>query len=130
VTTVVLDTHVLHWWSADRGRMSQRAAQVVAAAGELVVADISWYELVWLERRGRIVTNVPVANWLERLSRFVRTAPVTPRIAATAAQLPDGFPTDPADRLIFATALENGWALVSKDDAFRRAGVHEVEVVW
>jgi len=128
--TVVLDTHVLHWWSSERERMSQRAAEVVAAADELAVADISWYELAWLARRGRIATSIPPENWLQRLSRFVRTVPVTPRIAATAAHLPDPFPTDPADRLIFATALENGWTLVSKDDAFRRAGGAAMDVVW
>jgi PIN domain nuclease of toxin-antitoxin system len=29
--------------------------------------------------------------------------------------LPEAFPGDPADRLIYATAIEHGWQLVTKD---------------
>jgi PIN domain nuclease of toxin-antitoxin system len=40
---------------------------------------------------------------------------VTPAIAATAIALRPPFPGDPADRLIFATAIEHGWQIVTKD---------------
>lgn len=127
---ILLDTHVVHWWSAEPGRVSQRAAEAIASADELVVADISWFELAWLAHRGRIEVAVPVGAWLERISRFVRTAPVTPRVAAGAVALADGFPGDPADRLIYATALDNGWNLVTKDQAFRRITSSAIEVIW
>lgn len=42
-----------------------------------------------------------------------------PAIAATAVGLPDTFPGDPADRLIYATAVERGWRLVTKDRRLR-----------
>ena len=67
---------------------------------------------------------------LRTCSRTVRTAPVTPAVAVTAAELPAGFPSDPIDRLIYATALEHGWRLVTKD---RRIRAHDRErsvVVW
>jgi PIN domain nuclease of toxin-antitoxin system len=130
VTTVVIDTHVILWWSTERHLVSERAAQTIANADELAVADISWWELAWLARRGRITVGVPLASWLDRLAKLVRTAPVTPRIAATAVALPATFPGDPADRLIYATAAENGWALVTKDAAMRRATDGPVDVVW
>jgi len=58
-------------------------------------------------------------TWLEALSDQVLTLNVTPAVAATAVELPPAFPRDPADRLIFATAVEHGWKLVTKDQGIR-----------
>lgn len=115
MSTVVLDSHVIHWWSAEPDRISAAAGQAITDADELTVADISWFELAWLARHERIVVTIPIASWLQRLATQVRTIPVTPTIAATAVSLPSSFPGDPADRLIYATAVENGWRLITKD---------------
>jgi PIN domain nuclease of toxin-antitoxin system len=117
--TVLLDTHVVHWWSAEPDRISVAAARAISDADELAVADITWFELAWLSRNERIVLTIPIAAWLERLAADVRTIPVTPAIAATAVSLPSTFPGDPADRLIYATAAEHGWPLVTKDERLR-----------
>jgi len=117
--TVLLDTHVIHWWSAEPERISRRAAAAIAGAEELAVADISWFELAWMARHDRITVSIPVHAWLARLAAEVRTMPVTPSIAATSVSLPSSFPGDPADRLIYATAVENGWRLVTKDRRLR-----------
>lgn len=117
--TVLLDTHVIHWWSAEPERISRRAAAAIAGAEELAVADISWFELAWMARHDRITVSIPVHAWLARLAAEVRTMPVTPAIAATSVSLPSSFPGDPADRLIYATAVENGWRLVTKDRRLR-----------
>lgn len=119
MTTLLLDTHVLHWWSSEPTRLSRAAARALEAADELAVAAVSWYELAWLAGHGRIATAMPVRAWLEELGRHVLTAPLTPEIGATAASLPDSFPPDPADRLIYATAIEHGWRLVTKDRRLR-----------
>lgn len=42
--------------------------------------------------------------------------PLTLAIATTAVDLPSSFPGDPADRLIYATAVEHGWPLITKDE--------------
>ncbi len=119
MNTVVLDSHVVHWWSAEPDRISADASKAITDADELAVADISWFELAWLARHERILVSIPIAAWLEQLSRQVRTIPVTPAIASTAVHLPASFPGDPADRLIYATAIENGWSLVTKDQGLR-----------
>ncbi|MHB1445307.1 MAG: type II toxin-antitoxin system VapC family toxin [Acidimicrobiales bacterium] len=111
----MLDTHVLHWWTAEPDRLSKRAAELITAADEVCVSAISWYELAWLADHNRIVLAVPTRNWLVELSTGVRTAGVTAEIAANAVSLPETFPKDPADRLIYATAIENGWDLITKD---------------
>jgi len=115
VSTVLLDSHVIHWWSAEPERISQAASRTIGDADELAVADISWFELAWLARHERIVLTIPIVAWLQQLATQVRTLPVTPAIASTAVALPSSFPGDPADRLIYATAIENGAPLVTKD---------------
>ena len=121
MTTVLLDTHVVQWWSAEPQRLSRVATETLSEADELAVAAISWFELAWLARHERIVVTLPVRSWLEQLSGQVRTMGVTPAIADTAVSLPSTFPGDPVDRLIFATAVEHGVKLVTKD---RRLGRH------
>ena len=99
--------------------MSETARAALAESDELAVAAISWFELAWLAAHERIVVSIPVRSWLERLAEHVRTVPLTPAIASTAVELPSSFPGDPADRLIYATAVEHGWRLVTKDDRMR-----------
>jgi PIN domain nuclease of toxin-antitoxin system len=119
VSTILLDTHVVHWWSAEPKRVSSRARKALEDADELVVAAISWYELAWLAKHERITVNVPIRSWLQGLGAQLRTIGVTPAIADTAVALPSSFPGDPADRLIYATAIEHGLGLVTKDRAIR-----------
>lgn len=130
MSTVILDSHVVHWWSAEPDRISAAAGKAIGDAGELAVADISWFELAWLARHERIVLTIPVASWLGQLATQVRTMPVTPAIAGTAVSLPTSFPGDPADRLIYATAIENGWQLVTKDQRLREHRHPHPVTVW
>jgi PIN domain nuclease of toxin-antitoxin system len=115
VRTLLLDTHVLHWWSAEPERISRGAAAALDEAEELAVAAITWFELAWLARQERIQVSIPIRSWLDRLADQVRTIGITPAIADTAVSLPTSFPGDPADRLIYATAIEHGLRLVTKD---------------
>lgn len=127
---MLLDTHVVHWWSADPQRVSGRASAVLDQAEELAVAAISWFELAWLARHERIVVNIPIRSWLLGLAAQVRTLGVTPPIADTAVALPSSFPGDPADRLIFATAIEHGLRLVTKDRAIRDHAHPRSAAIW
>ena len=131
MSALLVDTHVLHWWSAEPGRVSAAARAAIEEADEIAVAAITWYELGWLARRGRISVSLPIGTWLGQLAESVRTAALSPSIAATAVALPDTFPRDPADRLIYATAVEHGWRLVTKDDRLRRHfGSPSALTVW
>lgn len=130
VSAVLLDTHVVHWWSAEPRRVSKPARAALEGADELVVAAITWYELAWMARNERIVLGVPVRSWLDGLAGQVRTIGVSPEIADTATSLPSSFPRDPADRLIFATAVEHGLPLVTKDRAIRESRVPGADTVW
>jgi PIN domain nuclease of toxin-antitoxin system len=130
VGAVLLDTHVVHWWSAEPKRVSSTARKALEGADELVVAAISWYELAWLARHERIVVMVPIRSWLDGLASQLRTIGLTPAIADTAVGLSASFPGDPADRLIYATAIEHGLDLVTKDRAIRDHDKPRSLTVW
>lgn len=130
MTTVLLDTHVLQWWSAEPERLSDDATKVIAGADELAVAAITWYELAWLAAHERVIVAIPIPSWLAKLATGVRTVGITTAIAHTAVTLPSTFPGDPADRLIYATAVEHGWPLVSKDRRLRQQRYPRKITVW
>jgi PIN domain nuclease of toxin-antitoxin system len=119
MSTVILDSHVVHWWSAEPDRISHAAAQAIGGADELALADISWFELAWLADHERITLTIPIDAWLRQLATQVRTISITPAIAYAAVSLPSSFPGDPADRLIYATAIELGLPLITKDRRLR-----------
>ncbi len=130
MTTVLLDSHVIHWWAAEPQKLSRAAARALDSADELAVASVSWYELALLAHNERIVINIPIRSWLEGLSDQVRTVGTTAAVAATAAALPRSFPSDPADRLIYATAIEHGWRLVTKDERLRGHRYPHKITIW
>lgn len=130
MAAVLLDTHVVHWWSAEPQRVSGPARKALEEADEHVVAAISWYELAWLAQHERIVLSIPIRSWLQGLAAQLRTIGVSPPIADTAAALPSSFPGDPADRLIYATAIEHGLNLVTKDRSIRDHDRPRSLTVW
>jgi PIN domain nuclease of toxin-antitoxin system len=130
VTTLVLDTHVVQWWTAEPERVSRAATRAIEAADELAVASITWFELAWLAKRGRITLGVSIRSWLDVLAAQIRTVNINPAIATTAADLPETFSGDPADRLIYATAVELGCELVTKDHRLRNHRHPRRVTVW
>jgi PIN domain nuclease of toxin-antitoxin system len=128
--TLLLDTHAVYWWSASSTQLSLAALKAISEADRLAVAAPSWYELAWLVVRERIHVNLPLRSWLRELAEEFETFAVTPSIAATAAELPVSFPSDPADRLIYATAIEHGLRLVTKDQGLRGYRYSREVTLW
>lgn len=102
----------------------------MADAEELAVASITWFELAWLATHERIAVSIPIQAWLDGLSAQVRTVGTTPSIAVAAVSPPRTFPGDPVDRLIYATAVEHGWPLITKDQRLRDHRHPTPIVVW
>lgn len=118
---ILLDTHTVLWVVDDRDELSATARKLVSEADRLAVADITWYELAWLLDTGRIAVSMESERWLRRVAEQHVTLPVSWSIAHRAATLSrhGTFPKDPADRLIYATAVEHRLSLVTKDHALR-----------
>lgn len=121
---------MVQWWSAEPDRLSPAAKSAIAEADELVVAAITWFELAWMATHDRITLALPLRSWLAELDHRIQTVGVTPAIAATAATLPESFPGDPADRLIYASAIETGRLLVTKDRRLREHRHPRPLTIW
>lgn len=129
---IVLDTHVLLWWRADTTRLSKRAARAIAEAATITVSAITFWEVGMLLEKQRIALDRPLARWTEDLlaDPRIRSADLTPSRAIAAARLKAGH-GDPADRIILATTMDLGAALVTKDVAVRRAArQHALTTIW
>ena len=130
---IVLDTHALIWWADSGSKLSKKALQITRAKArrrELVVSAISIFEIVTLERRGRIAFKTSAAEWLADLRRLPELTihPVTGEIAERAGGFGDAFPGDPADRIIAATALVLDAALITPDA--KLLSVPSLKTVW
>jgi PIN domain nuclease of toxin-antitoxin system len=81
-----------------------------------------------LVNRGRIQVYGTVEVSIRQLLEDVTVRPITPEIAALAAQFPEDYPRDPADRLIGATARAEGLTLITRDENIRRSPL--LKTVW
>ena len=96
--------------------------------GGVAVSAISVWELASLLARGRIQGYGSIEASLKLLLEGVTVRPITAEIAALAAQFPQDYSRDPADRLIGATACAEGLTLVTRDENIRRSPL--VRTVW
>ena len=130
---ILLDTHALIWWITDPRRIPAKATKVITSAlakkEVLGVSSFSAWEITLLARVGRLKLSMHVDVWLDKVESlpFVAFHPVGNRVARRSFALP--FETrDPADRIIVATAVEQGATLVTAD---RRMQAYQgVKTVW
>ncbi len=115
---IILDTHVLVWYALDDerlGRSARRRIQAAVRATELGVSAISYWEIAMLAAAGRLrLDGSPDAFRTEALARGIDEVAVDGKIAIVASRLA-GMHSDPADRIIVATALERAATLITAD---------------
>jgi PIN domain nuclease of toxin-antitoxin system len=119
---LVLDTHAWIWWADDPARLSPAARDAIAAADPIGVPAISCWEVAMLAQAGRVGFDRDVATWIRQAlaQPGVVALPLSPKVAVDAALLSAaGFPGDPADRLIYAAARDEGVLLVTRDERIR-----------
>lgn len=129
---ILLDTHVVLWLVSEPERLSKNAKAAIDEArqnGEgLAVSGFTLIELATLYGKGRIRLGMsPESFLLEVEAQFV-VLPISGRACARTLTLPASYPKDPADRVIGATALVEGMALVTADAEIRRA--RAMRTVW
>lgn len=128
---ILLDSHVLAWTVGDSKRLSRAAASEIRRARRadgLAISAITLWELSWLLLHGRIQSYGTTEATLRSMTGGVTIFPITPEIAVLAAQFPESYPSDPADRLIGATARAEGMTLVTRDERIRRCPL--IRTVW
>ena len=115
----VLDTHVLAWMINNDANLTMATRAVISQQKTLVLSPVTFYEIAQKVRLGKWPLMAP---HVENLSRLVAVAgltivPISAEIAHLAGTL-DWPHRDPFDRMLAATALVNGWVLISADTAF------------
>jgi PIN domain nuclease of toxin-antitoxin system len=128
---ILLDTHTLIWLKVEPIKLSPRATEAIRIArlsDGLAISAITLWELAWVATRGRLNFTGTVDALVQRITSSITIRPITAKIAVLANQLPSTFPSDPSDRLIGATALEEGFALVTKDRSIRN--YKQIKTIW
>lgn len=115
---LLLDTHVLIWLDEGNPRLGKIAVQTIIeslSAGQLGVATISFWEVAMLIEKQRLTMQTELDVWRsDLLQTGLLEIPLQGTTAIRAGQL-QLFHGDPADRMIVATAIENGATLMTAD---------------
>jgi PIN domain nuclease of toxin-antitoxin system len=129
---MLLDTHTLVWAMAAPGELSQAARGALEAAPERAVSAASLYEITWKARIGKWPEVAPLLAFdLDaRLGADgFEVLPASGAVMQRAGSL-DWMHRDPFDRIIVATALLRGLAVVSKDATLDGNGAPGWRRVW
>lgn len=120
---LLLDTHAAIWLAT--GNLSDEIVEKVVFAGladGVFVSPVSAWEIGLLARaRGRrgpaIEFKPDVRSWYATLlaKPIIREAPLSWSVALASSSLPEPFHSDPADRMLVATAREMDIPLLTRD---------------
>ena len=115
---LLLDTHVLIWLDEGNPQLGKIALQTIIeslSTGQLGVATISFWEVAMLVEKQRLTMQTELDVWRsDLLQTGLLEIPLQGTTAIRAGQL-QLFHGDPADRIIVATAIENGATLMTAD---------------
>ena len=130
---IVLDTYAWVWWLSNSENLSRKARRAIAKAvaeERVYVSCISAWELALLAARKRLGFTLHVEDWIVKSETLqsLKFVPVDNTIALLSVHLPGTLRSDPADRIIIATALTMGAALVTKDEKI--LNYPHVKTVW
>lgn len=117
---VLLDTCAAIWLMngdsiSDVGISAMRRAR--SANVGIYVSPFTAWELGTLIAKSRLQLTLTPEVWFETFLAMpgVRLAPLTPKILIASTSLPGNPPTDPADRVIAATARLYGHVVITRD---------------
>jgi PIN domain nuclease of toxin-antitoxin system len=130
---VVADTHAVVWYLGNNPKLSPVAAKALdrATAGgdPILIPSISLVELTYLVEKGRVPAQARkrLVDALAQPDGAYELAPLDGRVAAAVELIDRGVVPDLPDRVIAATALAAGVALVSRDGKIRAS---QIQTIW
>jgi PIN domain nuclease of toxin-antitoxin system len=117
---LLLDTCAVIW-IAQAQPLARSATRVMEQAydegTEVLVSPITAWEIGMLVSRGRLSLQISPRLWYRRLFEVLNLSPaaITAEVFLNSSFLPGSPPSDPADRILAATAREFGFRLVTRD---------------
>ena len=115
---LLLDTHIWIWMTLEPARLSNRVARALQdLENQLWLSPISVWELLMLTQNGRVRLNDDAVAWARRTIETLglSDATLTTDVALETSSL-RLFQSDPADRLLAATAKVFDLTLVTADN--------------
>ena len=130
---IVLDTHAWVWFVSNPELLSKKAKRTIERAvvdNNVFISSISAWEVALLTSKKRLLLSMEVADWIKKseMLPFVNFIPVDNSIAVKSVNLPQSFHSDPADRIIIATAISLGASLITKDERILKYPY--VKTIW
>ena len=117
VSRLLLDTCTILWLA--NGEPIEPTARRAIAEGERHVSPITAWEIANLARKNRISLTMPVGVWIGRAftAMGARELGLTTPLLIESCVLPGAPPSDPADRIVIASAREHDLIIVTRDAA-------------
>ena len=130
---ILLDTHVIVWAAVQPDKLSDKAKHHITQSkllGEIYIADISLWEIAMLFHKKRIIIDTTYSDFIQLIKEafHLQILPITPAIAELSVSLGKEINSDPADRIICATSIIHGAALLTADENLRAANI--IQTVW
>ncbi|MEO0966997.1 MAG: type II toxin-antitoxin system VapC family toxin [Cyanobacteria bacterium J06639_18] len=130
---VVIDTCVMTWDALEPKKLSAKAKKTIEEVDQksnLIISDISIWEISMLLKKGRIQVDETPANLINTIliARNYIVKSISPEIAELSVNLNHEINNDPADRLIVATSILENFPLVTADKNLIDAKI--VETIW
>jgi PIN domain nuclease of toxin-antitoxin system len=123
----ILDTCTFIWLCAEPARLSQKVRREIDdPATDLVLSDVSVFEIVLRWQSGKIALPEPPRVWVERQTGIwsIRSLPILREHMYRIGELPEHH-RDPFDRLLVAATLTEGATILTPDPA-----IHRYPVSW
>ncbi len=130
---IVLDTCAIIWDALRADRLTTKAKQTLKAAeadNELVISDISIWEIAMLVSRKRLEIGETAASFINLYLQYrtITVQPISSEIAELSVSFGQEINNDPADRIIAATTILTAAKLVTADDNLINSAI--VPTVW
>jgi PIN domain nuclease of toxin-antitoxin system len=117
--SLLLDACAIIWIMQDEDIEpdARRRINEAASYGRLFVSPISAWEIGMLFQKGRIQLSMTVEDWFAALLETpgISLAGMPPRVLIASTQLIGVAPSDPADRIMIATARSYNMSVVTRD---------------